>query len=73
MKIEFDPDKAAANPLNHDGVTFDEAHAVLPLPLLAPLASLVGKVKSGYSTMTWSDVDMRFNRSINTFQSTRGL
>lgn len=29
MKIEFDPDKAAANPLNHDGVTFDEARAVL--------------------------------------------
>ena len=29
MKIEFDPDKAAANPLNHEGVTFDEAKAVL--------------------------------------------
>ena len=29
MKIEFDPDKAAANPLNHEGVTFDEAQAVL--------------------------------------------
>jgi uncharacterized DUF497 family protein len=29
MEIEFDPDKAAANPLNHDGVTFDEAKAVL--------------------------------------------
>ena len=29
MDIEFDPDKAAANPLNHDGVTFDEAKAVL--------------------------------------------
>lgn len=30
MKIEFDPDKAAANPINHDGViTFDEAKAVL--------------------------------------------
>ena len=29
MKIEFDPDKAAAKPLNHDGVTFDEAKAVL--------------------------------------------
>jgi uncharacterized DUF497 family protein len=29
MKIEYDPDKAAANPLNHDGVTFDEAKAVL--------------------------------------------
>jgi uncharacterized DUF497 family protein len=29
MKIEFDPDKAASNPLNHDGVTFDEAEPVL--------------------------------------------
>jgi uncharacterized DUF497 family protein len=29
MKIEFDPDKAAANPLNHEGVTFEEAKAVL--------------------------------------------
>ena len=29
MKIEFDPDKAAANPLNHEGVAFDEAQAVL--------------------------------------------
>lgn len=29
MKIEYDLDKAAANPLNHDGVTFDEAKPVL--------------------------------------------
>ena len=29
MEIEFDPDKAAANPLHHDGVTFDEAKAAL--------------------------------------------
>lgn len=29
MKIEFDPDKAVANPLNHNSVTFDEAKAVL--------------------------------------------
>lgn len=29
MEIEFDPEKATANPLNHDGVTFDEAKAVL--------------------------------------------
>lgn len=29
MKIEFDPAKAAANPLNHEGVTFDEAKTVL--------------------------------------------
>ena len=29
MDIEFDPDKAAVNPLNHEGVTFDEAKSVL--------------------------------------------
>lgn len=29
MKIEYDPDKAAVNPLNHEGVTFDEAKLVL--------------------------------------------
>ncbi|MDD5266284.1 MAG: hypothetical protein PHO08_04040 [Methylococcales bacterium] len=32
MKIEFDPDEGAANPLNQKGVTFDEAQAVLPDP-----------------------------------------
>ncbi len=29
MRIEYDPDKAAVNPLNHDGVTFDEVKLVL--------------------------------------------
>ena len=29
MEIEFDPEKAAANPLNHEGVTFGEAKDVL--------------------------------------------
>lgn len=29
MEIEFDPEKAAANPLRHDGVTFVEAQSVL--------------------------------------------
>jgi uncharacterized protein len=29
VKYQSDPDKAAANPLNHDGVTFDEAAPVL--------------------------------------------
>ncbi len=29
MEIEFDPDKAARNPLVHEGVTFDEAKPVL--------------------------------------------
>lgn len=29
MQIEFDPEKARINPLNHEGVTFDEAKTVL--------------------------------------------
>jgi len=29
MEIEFDPEKAAANPANHEGVTFEEARHVL--------------------------------------------
>lgn len=29
MDIDFDPQKAAANPLSHDGVTFEEARPVL--------------------------------------------
>ena len=29
MKIDFDPDKAVANPINHAGVTFEEAKHVL--------------------------------------------
>ena len=32
MEIEFDPEKAAANPLNHEGVTFSEAKDVLLAP-----------------------------------------
>lgn len=29
MEIEFDPEKAATNSLNHGGVTFEEAKSVL--------------------------------------------
>ncbi len=29
MKIEFDLDNAAVNPLKHEGVTFEEARPVL--------------------------------------------
>ena len=29
MEIEFDPEKASLNPINHEGVTFDEAKNVL--------------------------------------------
>ena len=34
MEIEFDPEKAAANPINHEGVTFDEAKQVLLDPFV---------------------------------------
>ncbi len=29
MEIEFDSEKAKANPINHEGVTFEEAKSVL--------------------------------------------
>jgi hypothetical protein len=29
MEIEFDPEKAKANPINHEGVTFEDAKPVL--------------------------------------------
>ena len=29
MDFDFDPEKARLNPINHDGVTFEEASAVL--------------------------------------------
>jgi uncharacterized DUF497 family protein len=47
MKIEFDPDKAAVNPLNHEGVTFDEAQPVLldPYALTREDADSVGEVR----------------------------
>ncbi len=34
MEIEFDPEKASSNPLNHEGATFEEAR----LALLDPYA-----------------------------------
>ena len=34
MNVEFDPEKAAQNPINHDGVTFEEAKTVLLDPYL---------------------------------------
>ncbi len=45
MKIEFDPDKAVVNPLNHDGVTFDEAKDVLldPYALTREDPNVVGE------------------------------
>jgi uncharacterized DUF497 family protein len=29
MDVEFDPEKALVNPINHEGVTFEEARHVL--------------------------------------------
>ncbi len=40
MEIEFDPEKAAANPANHDGVTFEEAKQVLLDPAMCSRTSL---------------------------------
>jgi uncharacterized DUF497 family protein len=34
MNIEFDPEKAVINPINHEGVTFEEAQAVLLDPFV---------------------------------------
>lgn len=47
MNIEFDPDKAASNPLNHEGVTFEEAKAVLfdPYALTREDADVQGEVR----------------------------
>jgi uncharacterized DUF497 family protein len=47
MKIEFDPDKALLNPLNHEGVTFDEAKPVLfdPYALTREDADAQGEVR----------------------------
>ncbi len=43
MEIEFDPEKAALNPINHEGVTFDEAKDAL----LDPYAITVEDEDSG--------------------------
>lgn len=47
MKIDFDPDKAAANPINHDGVTFEEAKHVLldPYALTREDADSKGEIR----------------------------
>ena len=47
MEIEFDPDKAAANPINHAGVTFDEAKYVLldPYALTREDADAAGEAR----------------------------
>jgi len=53
MEIEFDPDKAASNPLNHEGVTFDEAKSVL----LDPYA-LTREDSDSYGELRWITLGM---------------
>lgn len=45
MDVEFDPEKALANPINHEGVTFEEARHVLldPYALTHEDADAVGE------------------------------
>jgi uncharacterized DUF497 family protein len=47
MEIEFDPDKSILNPLNHEGVTFDEAEPVLfdPYALTREDADALGEAR----------------------------
>jgi uncharacterized protein len=47
MHIEFDPEKARLNPLNHEGVTFEEAKMVLldPYALTREDADALGEAR----------------------------
>lgn len=47
MEIEFDPEKAALNPVNHEGVTFEEAAPVLldPYALTREDADATGEAR----------------------------
>lgn len=47
VEIEFDPEKAAVNPINHAGVTFDEAKYVLldPYTLTREDADVAGEAR----------------------------
>ncbi|HRY14943.1 MAG: BrnT family toxin [Candidatus Competibacteraceae bacterium] len=51
MDIEFDPEKAAANPLNHDGVTFEEAKVVLLDPYALTHEDLAIEVEQRFITL----------------------
>jgi hypothetical protein len=51
MDIEFDPEKAAANPLNHEGVTFDEAKAVLLDPYALTHEDLEAETEQRFVTL----------------------
>lgn len=53
MEFEFDPEKAAANPINHDGVTFEEAKLVLFDPYALTQRMLMRKVSSVLFLWAW--------------------
>lgn len=51
MEIEYDPEKAAANPLNHEGVTFGEAEAVVLDPFALTREDLDAEGEPRYVTL----------------------
>jgi uncharacterized DUF497 family protein len=51
MEIEFDPAKAAANPGNHDGVTFDEARHVLLDPFALTREDVIANGEQRFVTL----------------------
>ncbi len=51
MQIEFDPEKARINPLNHEGVTFDEAKAVLLDPYALTREDADSTGEAGFVTL----------------------
>lgn len=54
MDIEFDPEKAAANPFNHNGVTFEEAKAVLLDPYALTHEDTDSEVEQRFITLGMS-------------------
>lgn len=51
MHNQSDPDKAAANPLNHEGVTFDEAYSVLLDPYALTKEDVDAQGEARYVTL----------------------
>ena len=57
MEIEFDPDKAAINPLNHDGVTFEEARHVLLDPYALTREDIDAQGEQRFITLGMSSLE----------------
>ena len=51
MEIEFDPGKAEQNPINHDGVTFEEASPVLLDPYTLTKEDVDAKEEQRYVSL----------------------